>query len=382
MAVPTSAHGRTTTAAAESLFQSMFDAAPDAMVGVDAAGRIVMANAQTESVFGWSREDLIGRPLETLIPERARGVHPDHRAHYFHQPRFRPMGVGLDLSALRADGTEFPAEISLSVLETDDGVIALGAIRDITDRRQAEEETRKAHEEADHAAAELQIAYHELQAFSYAVAHDLRAPLRAIEGFSEALVEDHLEHLDESGRSALERIRRNVQRMGRMIDALLELSRLVRSTFEASEVDLSAMVREAVEALRESDPNREVTAFVEPDVMAVGDRGLLPLLVQNLVSNAWKFTSPHARATIEFGVTEREGERVFFLRDDGVGFDPRYADKLFKPFQRLHVDDFGGSGIGLATAERIVRRHGGRIWAEGAVDGGATFSFTLSEGST
>jgi signal transduction histidine kinase len=290
------------------------------------------------------------------------------------------MGVGLNLAARRADGTEFPAEISLSWLETDNGVIALGAIRDITDRKRAEEQARKAREEADRAAAELQVAYRELQAFSYAVAHDLRAPLRSIDGFSEALLEDHGPALDQEAQTYLDRIRRSAQRMGSMIDALLELSRLVRSTLEATQVDLSGLVKDVLESLREADPGRKVDAIVQPGVVAHGDRGLLLILIANLMSNAWKFTAPHPEAHIEFGCRGGDGARIYFLRDDGVGFEPRYADKLFTPFQRLHSDDFGGSGIGLATAERIVRRHGGRIWADGAVEGGATFHFTLGDG--
>jgi PAS domain S-box-containing protein len=365
---------------AEARVQQMLDAAPDAMIGVDRDGLIVMANVQTESAFGYRRNELLGQRLEILIPERAQAAHSMHRTNFFESPRFRPMGVGLNLAARRADGTEFPAEISLSWLETDNGVIALGAIRDITDRKRAEEQARQAREEADRSAAELQVAYRELQAFSYAVAHDLRAPLRSIDGFSEALLEDHRPALDPEAQTYLDRIRRNAQRMGSMIDALLELSRLVRSTLEATEVDLSGLVKDVLESLGEADPARTVDAIVQPGVVARGDRGLLLILIANLMSNAWKFTAPHPEAHIEFGCRGGDGARIYFLRDDGVGFEPRYADKLFTPFQRLHSDDFGGSGIGLATAERIVRRHGGQIWADGAVEGGATFHFTLGDG--
>jgi PAS domain S-box-containing protein len=364
----------------EATFQAMLDAAPDAMIGVDRDGLIVMANAQTVPVFGYSRSELVGQRLEVLIPDRAKDVHRRHRTGYFDDPHVRPMGAGLSLSARRADGSEFPAEISLSWLETENGMIGLAAVRDITERRRAEDQIRRAREDADRAATELQVAYRELQAFSYAVAHDLRAPLRAIHGFAEALVEDHASSIDEGGRAYLERIRRNAQRMGGMIDALLELSRLVRSSLETTEVDLGALAEDVIASLREAEPSRDVTAVVRPNLIARGDRGLLMILVANLLSNAWKFTAPHPQAHIEVGVHGGDGARVFFVRDDGVGFDPRHADKLFTPFQRLHADEFGGSGIGLATAERIVRRHGGRIWADGAIDEGATVYFTVEEG--
>ena len=353
------------------------------MVGVSRDGRIFMANSQTESVFGYTRDELIGRPLEMLVPDRAKKIHAQHRDRYFLDPRARPMGQqNLELAGLRADGKEFPAEISLSWIDTPDGIVALGAIRDISDRRRQEDETRQARAQAERSAIELQDAYRELQSFSYAVAHDLRAPLRAIDGFSQALLEDYSGVLDDDGRGYLERVRKSVHRMSGMIDALLDLSRLVRSTFDPTHVNLSWLVEDTLAALRDAEPDREVEAVVQRGLLARGDRGLLVILINNLVSNAWKFTSPRPGARIEFGVADNDGVQEFFVRDDGVGFDGRYADKLFTPFQRLHApEEFAGSGIGLATAERIVRRHGGRIRAEGAVNRGATFYFTLGRGN-
>ena len=362
---------------AERLLRSMLDAAPDAMIGVDGDGTIVMANAQTRAVFGYGHEDLVGRPLELLLPERSRSIHAQHRRSYFVEPRVRPMGIGLELAGRRADGSEFPAEVSLSWIETADGLVAIGAIRDITERKRADREMHAAREAADRAAAELEVANHELQAFSYAVAHDLRAPLRAITGSSEALVEDHGDALGADARARLDRIARSAGRMSTMIDALLELSRLVRSTVDATDVDLSELARDVLGALREADPERDAMVVIQPGLVARGDRGLLEILLSNLLSNAWKFTASTPGARIEFGVREADGARAFFVRDNGDGFDERYADRLFVPFQRLHSDDVGGSGIGLATAERVVRRHGGRIWAESARGDGATFSFTL-----
>lgn len=227
--------------------------------------------------------------------------------------------------------------------------------------------------------ADLEASNKELEAFSYSVSHDLRSPLRAIDGFSLALLEDYSSALDEQGREDLARVRANASRMGELIDGLLRLSRLSRQQLEVRDVDLSALAHDVAESLREVDPHRVVTFEIQPDAHGVGDPELLRVVLDNLMSNAWKFTGRRETATIEFGAVVHSGETVFFVRDDGAGFDMAYAGKLFGAFQRLHGQaEFPGTGIGLATASRIVRRHGGRIWAVGEPDKGATFSFTLS----
>jgi PAS domain S-box-containing protein len=358
--------------------QAMLDAAPDAMVGVRPDGVIVMANVQAEALFGYQGSQLLGRPVERLVPEGIRDIHQAHRESYFGRPRTGPFVVELAVAGRRFDGSEFPAEITLSSVETEGGPLALAAIRDISDRRRAAIEMQEAREAADRAAAELRETNRELETFSYAIAHDLRAPLRAIDGFCQALAEDHGETLDEGARGYLDRVQRNVEWMGDMIDGLLGLSRLIRTPLDVTDVDLSAMVEETIATLRAAEADRQVELVIEPRIVARGDPQLLRVLIGDLLENALKFTVPHERARIEFGEEEREHRRVFFIRDDGVGFDARYADKLFIPFQRLHrVEDFAGSGIGLATADRIVRRHGGEIWAESDLGNGATFSFTL-----
>jgi PAS domain S-box-containing protein len=362
----------------EMTFQAMLDAAPDAMIGVTAEGIIVMANLQTEELFGYKRSELVGEPVELLVPDRVRGIHPSHRADFFRDPKTRSMGSGLDPAGRRADGSQFPVGIRLSSIETADGTIALASIRDITERKRAVIEVQEAMEVADRAADDLRRTNKELETFSYAVAHDLRAPLRAIDGFCQALVEDHSESLDESARGYLDRVRRNVQWMADMIDGLLGLSRLTRTPLDLTDVDLSTLAEETAAALRAAEPDRQIELIIESGISVQADPQLLRMLVGNLVENAWKFTGPHDRARIEFGVSRRPGGRVFFVRDDGVGFDGRYVDKLFAPFQRLHrAEEFPGSGIGLATVDRIVRRHGGEIWAESELGRGATFYFTL-----
>lgn len=230
--------------------------------------------------------------------------------------------------------------------------------------------------------AELVATNKELTSFSYSVSHDLRAPLRSIDGFSQALVEDYYNILDATGRDYLRRIRRATQRMGQLIDDLLKLSRISRGELYRVEVDLSALAAEILDELQERAPERHVIADITPGICVMGDARLLRIVMENLLSNAWKFSSRKEHAEIAFSAIVNDGQPTFYVRDTGVGFDMAYIDKLFGAFQRLHsADEFEGSGIGLATVQRIIHRHGGRIWADGKVGAGATFYFTLPQGS-
>ena len=225
---------------------------------------------------------------------------------------------------------------------------------------------------------ELAATNKELEAFAYSVSHDLRAPLRAIDGFSQALIEDYSDHLDATGRGHLDRVRRAAQRMSCLIDDMLNLSRVTRSPIHREPLDLSGIARSVAEELRLAEPVRQVEFVVEDGLTATGDSPLLRAALENLLRNSWKYTSGHPSAKIEFGRIQQNGKSPFFVRDDGAGFDPRYADRLFGAFQRLHTErEFLGTGVGLATVQRIIHRHGGEIWAEGAVEKGATFYFTL-----
>ena len=233
---------------------------------------------------------------------------------------------------------------------------------------------RRVHERT----VQLEAANKELEAFSYSVSHDLRAPLRGITGFARMLLDDYGDVLVPDARHLLERVLASGQRMENLIDDLLGLSRTARAAMHREPVSLSALTQEIADELSHADPERDVTVIIEPDVIADGDARLLRLVVANLLGNAWKYTAKHPTARIEFGVRQQGGERVYFMRDDGAGFDMQYAENLFGPFQRLHSSaDFSGSGIGLATVQRIINRHGGRIWAHAAVERGATFYFTL-----
>lgn len=255
---------------------------------------------------------------------------------------------------------------------------AIGAFMDITARKQAEEEIRKLNEALQHRASELEAANRELEAFSYSASHDLRAPLRSIDGYSHILLEENASQLTAEGKAHLEEVCRATERMSHLIDGMLTLSRITRTQVRSQTVNLSAVASEVIDELRRLEPNRKVEVQIERNLRAKGDPELLHILLGNLLGNAWKFSGRQSRANIQFGQIETDAGAGFFVRDNGVGFDMKYANKLFGAFQRLHkTGDFPGTGIGLATVHRVISRHGGRIWAESRVDQGTTFYFTL-----
>jgi PAS domain S-box-containing protein len=529
----------TARAKEETKFRGLLESAPDPMVIVDGEGRITLVNARTEKVFGYTREELVGQRVELIVPERFREAHVGHRERYSKCPVPRAMGENLELYGRRKDGTEFPVEISLSPLETREGVLISSAIRDVSERQRIQQDLRDANEfleqrvhartqelaaanagllkiqesmalaqriarigtfeldggtgrtqwtagqhaiygiaegsfggtredwialvhpedreranevvegaigthspysneyriirpdgevrwiralgqifygqqgefrrlvganlditdrknkeneivalnaslerRVDERTRELTIANKELESFSYSVSHDLRAPLRHIDGFARILSEEYAGSPPEEARGFLNRILKSTTDMGKLIDSLIKLAHLGRQELVCEKVHFGELVKSAIADLPQNEPNRNVEWRVEALPTVKCDPDLLKVVLTNVLSNALKFTRGRAAALIEIGTAAKDGELAFFVRDNGVGFDPQYADKLFGVFQRLHAqENFEGTGIGLATVQRIIHRHGGRIWAESAPDQGATFYFTIGTAS-
>jgi PAS domain S-box-containing protein len=462
---------------------------------VESSPDIVVINTQTERMFGYARDELLGHSVEMIVPQPELDRSSADQALFFASPKVQAMGSGLGrgLFGQRKDGTQFPIEISQSPLQTEAGLLVSSAIRDVTQRRRAdelrfrlaaivegsddaiistsltdivtswnhgaeslfgyvEEEmvgqplsvllppdradedvelvaelrrdvrirhrdslrrtkdgrnivvsmtispirdqagtliggstvardiTERTNAERALAAAKerAEITSREFEAFSYSVAHDLRAPLRAMDSFSQRLVERHSDALDAPGQDCLRRISEAAQYMAELIDSLLRLARLSNVKLVRQAVDLSALAAETMARLRALSPERDAELVIEPGLIGWGDRGLLTIVFENLLGNAWKFSRDQALTQIEFGHTQVGNETVYILRDNGAGFDMAYSAKLFEVFQRLHTNrEFEGIGIGLVSVQRIIGRHGGRIWGESAPGRGATFSFTL-----
>jgi PAS domain S-box-containing protein len=334
----------------------------DAVISVDLRGRVVDLNPAARRVLGRPSSEVVGETLSRVAPD-LRALIEDHGA-----PEEAHTEVDLGEEPERRS-----YDLTLSPLRDRGGRSrgSLLVLHDVTERKRTEQELIRQK-------AELARSNAELEQFAYLVAHDLRAPLRSINGFSHILLEDYADRLDEEGRDHLRRVRDAAARMGHLMDDLLELSRLTRAEMRRERVDLSALASEVASELQRSRPERRVEFVISDGLVAEGDARLLRVALENLLGNAFKFTRKEPAARIEFGSATGGGSIRYYVRDNGVGFETAYAEKLFGAFQRLHgEEDFEGTGIGLATVQRVVHRHGGRVWAEGEVGEGATFFFTL-----
>jgi PAS domain S-box-containing protein len=366
----------------EERLRTLVDNAPIGIEELSLSGELVQVNPRMCEITGYTAGELRSLRLQDI-------THPgDLAADLANMQRLssgETDSYAMEKRDVRKDGGVVWVEASRAVVRDPDAspVLIVGTVRDITAQREAEAEVGRLNTDlearVERRTADLALANKNLEAFSYSVSHDLRAPLRALSGYSEALLEDYSDHLDETGRGYAERIQAASERMARLIDDLLQLARVSRSQMHIRPVDLSAEVAAVVKEFQSADPSRQVGISIQDGVQASADRGLIRTVLQNLIENAWKFTSREENPTIEFGSMPAEGAEIgCFMRDNGAGFDPAHAAKLFEPFGRLHTDaDFAGTGIGLASVQRIIQRHGGRIWAESEVGRGATFYFTL-----
>lgn len=368
-------------AESEERFRTMGDAAPVMLWMADELGDVVWANLPYLEYTGLSvEESLADGWAETVDP-----LHRDRVLEIFFEAVERREPFEVEYRLRRHDGGyRWVVDRGVPRFDPSGRYLGfIGAVDDIQDRLEATEFLAKANIELEarvaERTAELRRSIADLESFSYTVAHDLRSPLRAMGGYARILVEDHAEALPEEARTHLERIRENSMRMAHLIDGLLDLARISRMQVTPRWVDVTAISQEIVARLRRRDPERRVTVSIQEGLAAYGDERLVPLVLQNLIENAWKFTGMRLDGRIEVGTERTDRGPAIFVRDNGAGYDPRHSAKLFGAFERLHSNaEFSGNGIGLATVKRIVERHQGQVWSEGAVDAGATFWFTLN----
>ena len=362
-------------AANERYNRSLLEASLDPLIVISPDGKITDVNKATETTTGYSRKKLIGTEFAEYFtePDKARESYEE----VFSKGLVRDYPLIIKHKLGQHTDVMYNATVYRNGAGEVEGVFA--AVRDVTELRKYEGNVKRLNRELQGQITQLTAANEELEAFSYAVSHDLRAPLRSIDGFSQILTEDYSENMDEQALDYLTRIRAATKRMGQLIDDMLKLSRVTRGEMRFEKIDLSALASEVAKQKKHQYPDVNVEVIIANGLEAFGDKGLAEVALDNLFDNAWKFTSLAEKPVIEFGCRHLSGEDLFFVKDNGVGFDQAYVNKLFKPFQRLHHEkEFPGTGIGLATVQRIVNRHGGRTIAESTTDRGAIFYFSLA----
>lgn len=357
----------------------------DGVVVTDAQQRVTLLNPVAEALTGWKHDEALGRALRdimSLVTAQTGETVASPVDQAFAEKGVTNLRDGTLL--VSKDGASTPIADSAAAMLDDRGELLGGVMvfRDVTEQRRMDGAIQRLNEELEHRVVErtqqLEAANKELEAFSYSVAHDLRSPLRGIDGFSQMLIEQHASNLGPEGVEQLFRVRQAAQRMATLIDDLLQLARVARTTLQRRPVDLSQLAHTVTARLRRAHTGRAIEVAIQDGLVVEGDERLLQVVLENLIGNAWKFTSKVAHARIEVGARAQDAARVHFVRDNGAGFSMQYADRLFGTFQRLHSDsEFEGTGVGLAIVQRIILRHGGQIWAESAVDQGTTLSFVL-----
>ena len=355
---------------------AIVESSDDAIIGKTLDGIIFSWNSGAEKLYGYSSEEMKNRPISTLLPPNR----PDEMPTILARIKRGENIKHYETIRTRKDGSIIYVSLTISPIKDRAGnIIGASTIaRDVTERKRAEEEIKKLDQELKYQIMQLEAANKELEAFSYSVSHDLRAPLRAIDGFSRILLEDYIENLDEEGKRVLGVIRSNTQKMGQLIDDLLLFSRLGRQELRTSDIDMGRLAKAVSEELKLAVPERKLKFTINTLIPAQGDQAMIRQVFINLLSNAVKFTRPEERAVIEVDGRSEGNKNVYTVKDNGVGFDMQYVNKLFGVFQRLHSsEEFEGTGVGLAIVQRIIHRHGGRVWAEGKVGEGAIFYFSL-----
>lgn len=350
---------------------TMLESLPDATVIMDSHGKIVFVNKQTEILFGYPRDEMLGELVEMLLPHRSRDSHVGQRNRFMVTPRVRPMGRGLDLYGMRKDGSEFPVEIQLGPMQTADGLLVLSSLRDISERKAAEAKIQRLNDE-------LARSNVELDQFAAIAAHDLQEPLRVISSYTTLLQMRLDDKLDDKCREFMGTVIKGTKRMSDLIRAILDYSKVGHHGLKSEVVDSAAVARTAVENLESQIASVNGSVVIGGLPAIVADPVLIVQLLQNLVNNGIKFRSKDRAPAITIAARETEHEWVFSVADNGIGIRAEDTARIFALFQRVHAAaEYPGAGIGLATCTRIAERHGGRLWVESTVDVGTTFFFSF-----